>query len=70
MLEQGQSLEPADIIRHCEGKIAYFAIPRYVRIMSDMPLTENGKIRKGVPQQAGVTVQTWDRKVAGIQIRR
>lgn len=70
VLEQGQSLEPADIIRHCEGKIAYFAIPRYVRIMTDMPLTENGKIRKGVLQQAGVTAQTWDREVAGMRVRR
>lgn len=70
LLEHGQSLEPVDIIRHCEGKIAYFAIPRYVRIVSEMPLTENGKIKKGVLQQAGVTTETWDREVAGVRLRR
>ncbi|MGL3110562.1 ATP-dependent acyl-CoA ligase [Bradyrhizobium sp. BR 1432] len=70
LLEQGQSLEPADIIRHCEGQIAYFAIPRYVRIVSEMPLTENGKIKKGALQQAGVTTDTWDREAAGIRVRR
>ncbi|MEZ2145083.1 ATP-dependent acyl-CoA ligase [Bradyrhizobium sp. DN5] len=70
LLEQGQSLEPADIIRHCEGQIAYFAIPRYVRIVSEMPLTENGKIKKGALQQAGVSTDTWDREAAGIRVRR
>jgi crotonobetaine/carnitine-CoA ligase len=70
LLEPGQSLEPVDIVRHCEGQIAYFAIPRYVRILSQMPLTENGKIKKGVLRDAGVTADTWDREAAGVKVRR
>jgi crotonobetaine/carnitine-CoA ligase len=70
LLEPGQSLQPVDIIRHCEGQIAYFAIPRYVRIVSQMPLTENGKIKKGVLRDAGVTTDTWDREAAGVRVRR
>ncbi|MCP3390634.1 ATP-dependent acyl-CoA ligase [Bradyrhizobium sp. CCGB12] len=68
--EPGQALEPVDIVRHCEGQIAYFAIPRYVRILSQMPLTENGKIKKGVLRDAGVTADTWDREAAGVRLRR
>jgi crotonobetaine/carnitine-CoA ligase len=70
LLEPGQSLQPVDIVRHCEGQIAYFAIPRYVRIVSQMPLTENGKIKKGVLRDAGVTADTWDREAAGVRVRR
>ncbi|WP_426425168.1 ATP-dependent acyl-CoA ligase [Bradyrhizobium genosp. A] len=70
LLEPGQSLQPVDVIRHCEGQIAYFAIPRYVRIVREMPLTENGKIKKGVLRDAGVTSDTWDREAAGIRVRR
>lgn len=70
LLEPGQSLQPIDIVRHCEGQIAYFAIPRYVRIVSQMPLTENGKIKKGVLRDAGVTTDTWDREAAGVRVRR
>ncbi|WP_298873899.1 ATP-dependent acyl-CoA ligase [uncultured Bradyrhizobium sp.] len=70
LLEAGQSLQPIDIVRHCEGRIAYFAIPRYVRILSQMPLTENGKIKKGVLREAGVTTDTWDREAAGVKVRR
>jgi crotonobetaine/carnitine-CoA ligase len=68
--EPGQSLLPVDIIRHCEGRIAYFAIPRYVRIVSQMPLTENGKIKKAVLREMGVTADTWDREAAGVRLRR
>ncbi|WP_244064117.1 ATP-dependent acyl-CoA ligase [Bradyrhizobium sp. Ce-3] len=70
VLEGGHSLQGVDIVRHCEGRIAYFAIPRYVRIVSRMPLTENGKIMKGALRDAGVTDDTWDREAAGIQVRR
>lgn len=70
LLAPGQSLAPADIIRHCEGRIAYFAIPRYVRIVKEMPLTENGKIKKGVLRDAGMTADIWDREAAGIKVRR
>ena len=70
LLEPGQSLEPVDIVRHCEGQIAHFAIPRYVRMVSQMPLTENGKIKKAVLRDAGVTADTWDREAAGVRVRR
>jgi crotonobetaine/carnitine-CoA ligase len=70
LLEPGQSVEPVDIVSYCEGKIAYFAVPRYVRIVSQMPLTENGKIKKGVLREAGVTTDMWDREAAGIKVRR
>jgi crotonobetaine/carnitine-CoA ligase len=70
LLEPGQSLEPVDVIRHCEGQIAYFAIPRYVRVVKQMPLTENGKIKKGVLRDDGVTADTWDREAAGYKLRR
>ncbi|MVT50330.1 AMP-binding protein [Bradyrhizobium yuanmingense] len=70
LLEPGHLLQPVDIVRHCEGRIAYFAIPRYVRILSQMPLTENGKIKKGVLRDAGVTPDTWDREAAGVKVRR
>nr|WP_274613375.1 hypothetical protein [Bradyrhizobium acaciae] len=70
LLELGQSLQGVDIVRHCEGRIAYFAIPRYVRIVSQMPLTENGKIRKGALRDAGMTADTWDREAAGVRVWR
>jgi len=69
-LEPRQLLEPTEILRHCEGQIAYFAIPRFVRFVSRMPLTENGKVKKGALRETGVTPDTWDREAAGYRLRR
>lgn len=69
-LEPHRTLEPAEILRHCEGQIAYFAVPRFVRFVSQMPLTENGKVKKGALRQAGMTSDTWDREAAGYRLRR
>jgi crotonobetaine/carnitine-CoA ligase len=69
-LEPGHLLEPLDVIRHCEGQVAYFAVPRFVRFVADMPLTENGKIKKVTLREAGKTADTWDRDAAGYRVRR
>lgn len=69
-LRPGHALEAIDVVTHCEGQIAYFAIPRFVRIVTEMPLTENGKIRKVVLREAGMTADTWDRNAAGYIPRR
>jgi crotonobetaine/carnitine-CoA ligase len=69
-LEPGDTLEAVDVIRHCEGQIAYFAIPRFVRFVTEMPLTENGKIKKVALREAGRTADIWDREAAGYRLRR
>jgi carnitine-CoA ligase len=65
VLEPGKTLAPEDLIGHCEPRLAHFAIPRYVEIVDELPLTENGKIRKQVLRERGVTAATWDREAAG-----
>jgi crotonobetaine/carnitine-CoA ligase len=69
-LEGGHALDAVDVVRHCEGQMAYFAVPRFVRIVTAMPLTENGKIRKVALREAGKTPDTWDRDAAGYKLRR
>ena len=69
-LEPGHALDAIEIIGHCEGKMAYFAVPRFVRIVTEMPLTENGKIRKVTLREAGRTPDIWDRDAVGYELRR
>jgi crotonobetaine/carnitine-CoA ligase len=66
----GTSLDPAEVVRFCEGRLAYFAVPRYVRFLLEMPLTENGKIKKVMLREAGITADMWDREGAGYTLRR
>lgn len=66
----GAVLDPAGLIAHCEPRLAYFAVPRYLEVMDELPLTENGKVRKFVLRARGVTTATWDRDAAGYELRR
>ena len=45
-------------------------VPRYVRVVAEIPKTETNKPRKVVFRDAGVTADTWDREQAGIRLRR
>lgn len=67
VLEPGATLSPQELIAHTEPRLAYFAIPRYVEFVSELPLTENGKVRKQVLRERGVTASTWDREAAGVR---
>ncbi|WP_328630967.1 AMP-binding protein [Streptomyces sp. NBC_00356] len=57
----GRSLDPAEVARHCAGELPGFAVPRYVDVVGELPLTETGKVRKSVLRDRGVTRGTWDR---------
>jgi crotonobetaine/carnitine-CoA ligase len=54
-------LDPAEVARFCEARLPYFAVPRYVDIVAELPRTENGKVQKFRLRETGVTATTWDR---------
>ncbi len=66
----GCHLAPADLIGFLEPRLAYFAIPRYWEFLEELPMTENGKIRKNPLRQRGVAASTWDCEQAGVAGRR
>ncbi len=66
----GATLDYEQLIRHCEPRLAYFAVPRYVEVMDELPLTPNGKVRKFVLRDRGITATTWDREAAGVVVKR
>lgn len=46
MVPGTDSLTAEDLRRFCEGRLARFKIPRYVRTVDSFPLTASGKVRK------------------------
>ena len=70
VLKPGAHLEHAELIKFCITRMPYFAVPRYIDVVEDLPRTENGKVRKVVLRERGVSSRTWDREVAGIVIQR
>jgi len=61
----GADLTAEDLIAFCEPRLAYFAIPRYVELVDELPLTANGKVEKYRLRERGATATTWDREQAG-----
>ena len=60
----GWALNPAELAQFCEGRLPYFAIPRYIDILADLRRTENGKVQKYKLLVPGVSGGTWDRQLA------
>jgi len=69
-LKPGQSLRPEDLLSHCEGKMAYFMVPRYVRFMESLPKNAVLRVEKYKLRDAGVTEDAWDREKAGFKVKR
>ncbi|CAH1648579.1 MULTISPECIES: ATP-dependent acyl-CoA ligase [unclassified Chelatococcus] len=70
VLKEGIKVSPAEIVHFCEGKLSYFAIPRFIEFVEDLPRTENGKVQKFKLRERGRTAATWDRDAAGIVLKR
>ena len=68
--KQGEDIDPEALIRYLEPRMAYFMLPRYVRIIDAMPKTATGKIQKFELRSQGVTESTWDRVAAGVRLKR
>jgi fatty-acyl-CoA synthase len=45
-LKNGTSATPEEIKAFCEGKIARFKIPKYIKFVDEFPMTVSGKIQK------------------------
>jgi crotonobetaine/carnitine-CoA ligase len=48
----------------CDQRLPRFAVPRYLDLVDDLPRTANGKVRKFVLRERGVTAVTRDRLAA------
>jgi fatty-acyl-CoA synthase len=45
-LRPGAELDADAVRAYCQGKIARYKVPRYVKFVADFPMTVTGKVRK------------------------
>lgn len=60
VLKPGSTATPAELLKHCEKELPYYAVPRYYRLVSSLPRTPTAKIQKGELRQIGIDDRTWD----------
>jgi len=58
---EGETLDMRELAGFCEARLPYFAVPRFLDLMADLPRTENGKVQKYKLRERGVAATTWDR---------
>ncbi|WP_339949782.1 AMP-binding protein [uncultured Albimonas sp.] len=55
-----QALDPADLIAFAAERMPRFMVPRYVRVMADLPRTPTAKVTKHVLRAEGSAVADYD----------
>jgi crotonobetaine/carnitine-CoA ligase len=66
----GVTVDYVDLIEFLTSRLPYFMVPRYIRMMDDLPKTPTAKVMKAELRVAGVTADSWDREASGIKLRK
>ena len=66
----GAQVDPLDLVRYCEDRMPYFAVPRFVDVRAELPKTPTHRVEKYRLREDGVTPTTWDRETSGHVLRR
>lgn len=64
----GEDPSPVDIVDYCDGRIAYYKVPRYVEIRTELPKTTTERVKK-YELMAENDQDTWDRE-RGYELKR
>ena len=64
------TLAPEALFDFLIPRMAHFMLPRYVRVVDELPKTPTAKVQKHKLRNAGVTKDTWDREAHGIRVTR
>ncbi len=61
VLREDEVIEPTEILNFCEGKMAKYAIPRYVEFVDTLPKTDTHRVQYATLKQRGITDNTFDK---------
>lgn len=70
VLKPGESMKPEELLDYCQGKMAYFMVPRFIDFIEELPKSEVHRILKQVLKDRGVTEATYDREKAGYEVKK
>lgn len=66
----GHRIDLRQLVGFLQSRLAHFMVPRYFRIMDELPRTPTAKVQKAQLRAEGLTPDTWDREGAGIVLKR
>jgi crotonobetaine/carnitine-CoA ligase len=66
----GRSVDCRALAEYLIETMPYFMVPRYFRVLDELPKTPSAKVLKTDLRREGITGDTWDREAAGLRVRR
>jgi crotonobetaine/carnitine-CoA ligase len=60
----------AAVLDFCSPRMPYFAVPRYVEFLDEIPKTPSAKIQKNKLRDRGLSDAVWDREAVGYKVKR
>lgn len=66
----GHRIDPVELTAFLVERMPYFMVPRYIRVLPELPKTPSAKVLKAELRAQGVTADTWDREAAGLRLKR
>lgn len=66
----GADLTETDLMEFCVGRLPYFALPRYIEFVDELPKNAVGRVQKFKLRERGITPETWDRDAVGFVVER
>ena len=66
----GHRLDPVGLLDLCQERLPHYAVPRYVRVVAELPKTPSQRVEKYRLRAEGATPDTWDRDQHGYEVRR
>ncbi len=63
-------IDPRALIEYLIPLMPHYMVPRFVRVMNELPKTATNKLMKYAIREEGVTADTWDAEAAGIFLKK
>jgi crotonobetaine/carnitine-CoA ligase len=70
VLVPGEHVTPEELFAFFKERLPYFAVPRYVEGVPQLPRNATLRVMKHVLRDRGVTPETWDLEALGLTVRR
>jgi crotonobetaine/carnitine-CoA ligase len=66
----GHEVDFIEMFEFAASRLPYFMVPRYFRVVPELPKTPTAKVQKARLRDEGITQDTWDREAAGLRLKR
>lgn len=70
VLQPGRTLEPEALLDHCQARLPYFAVPRYVVATAELPTNTSQRVEKYKLRDQDLVAVAWDREAHDYVLQR